>query len=70
MPEKKDDRLITKPMPVRYTGNQEYVFGVPMRDMTLEEWEAIPLRLRHAARHLYTGIPKMDEEQPVEVKGE
>jgi len=49
---------------VRYTGNGEHVLDVPARDMTLEEWELLPLRLRYAARHLYTGIPAMDEQKP------
>lgn len=40
---------------IKYIGNGDYVMGIPARNMTVEEWEALPETTRQAlmAQKLY-----------------
>jgi hypothetical protein len=49
---------------VKYKGqNGEFVPGIPTRDLTPEEWAALPERLRHQAiqADLYMAVTKESE---------
>lgn len=40
----------------KYVGNGKYIPGVPARDLTTEEWKAIPAQWRALAERLYRPV--------------
>ena len=76
MPDEKQEQP-KKPKPFKFIGDRHFVPGVPARDMTLDEWEKVPLERRHKAVGLglyrlpkgykLPELPKEDE--PKEMEG-
>jgi hypothetical protein len=58
-------------MTITYTGDGRYLDGVPMRDLTDEEWAALADELRAAALELgvyKAPAKKTDEKSPAKEK--
>lgn len=47
---------------VKYTGNGDYLVGIPARDMSLEEWQALSEEQR--ALGLKLNLYKLADEKP------